>query len=675
MKPLISQQFASCGRSLGMARRLRGVSLAVVVMAVGAALGAPTAFATSPTFYVNTTKDLPDATLGDGVCADSEGQCTLRAAVEEAGVQPAGSSTTIYVAAGTYKLYRGRLTLEQNTAAINGPGATSTIVSGLGKHEVITTAKGAHLTLFGVTLTAGHGGASRGGALVNYGRTSIQSSVISESTAAQGGGIYNAGSAELNVSSTDVTGNSAAEGVFTGPELEEGGNGGNGGGIANDGSLSVSGGEVSHNSAGTGAHSIANHAGNGGSGGGIWNLGGSANLSNVTITANDAGSGGLGNEEPSGNGGNGGGIYNQAGVVNVSGGSVVTGNAAGGAGLQLNDSSPAQAGSGGGIDNVATLNVTKTLFSANVTGNGPDGGSGAGGAGGAIASSGKLFVGGSTLSANTTGNGAAGSLGGGGGALYNSGSAKLTNNTFSANKTGTGGESSPGGGGAGVWNAGTLNILDTTFTGNVPGPGGNGGVRDPGPGAPGGQGGSGGAILLSAGTLTMTNSTIYDNGVGAGGSGGSPDGVAGGPGVGGGILTTGGSAKLAFVTAASNVVDLTNAGGTLEANGTLIAAASSGPNCSGTITEGNGYNLDSGTSCGFKLSTDLSGVEPKLGPLAANGGATETMALLKGSPAIDKGGNSGTGCPSTDQRGYRRPDESADDGACDIGAYESQKLG
>ncbi|MGZ5331674.1 MAG: choice-of-anchor Q domain-containing protein, partial [Solirubrobacterales bacterium] len=52
-------------------------------------------------------------------------------------------------------------------------------------------------------------------------------------------------------------------------------------------------------------------------------------------------------------------------------------------------------------------------------------------------------------------------------------------------------------------------------------------------------------------------------------------------------------------------------------------------------------------------------VDPKLGPLASNGGPTQTHALLKGSPAI----NTGQGCPGFDQRGGPRK-------ACDIGAYE-----
>jgi hypothetical protein len=91
-----------------------------------------------------------------------------------------------------------------------------------------------------------------------------------------------------------------------------------------------------------------------------------------------------------------------------------------------------------------------------------------------------------------------------------------------------------------------------------------------------------------------------------------------------------------------------------------------GADCAGTITDG-GYNLDSGTTCGFSTTNNsLSGVvDPKLGPLADNGGPTKTHALLAGSPAIDKGNSFGA---TTDQRGVSRPQGAASD----IGAFESE---
>jgi hypothetical protein len=60
----------------------------------------------------------------------------------------------------------------------------------------------------------------------------------------------------------------------------------------------------------------------------------------------------------------------------------------------------------------------------------------------------------------------------------------------------------------------------------------------------------------------------------------------------------------------------------------------------------------------------MNNIDPKLGPLADNGGSTLTMALLRGSPAIDSGNTAAA--PQTDQRGFSRPFGAA----TDIGAYE-----
>jgi hypothetical protein len=67
---------------------------------------------------------------------------------------------------------------------------------------------------------------------------------------------------------------------------------------------------------------------------------------------------------------------------------------------------------------------------------------------------------------------------------------------------------------------------------------------------------------------------------------------------------------------------------------------------------------------------NIVGVDPLLGPLADNGGPTQTMALLEGSPAINAG-NPSPGVdeiPGSDQRGTSRA------GRADIGAYELTTL-
>jgi predicted outer membrane repeat protein len=61
--------------------------------------------------------------------------------------------------------------------------------------------------------------------------------------------------------------------------------------------------------------------------------------------------------------------------------------------------------------------------------------------------------------------------------------------------------------------------------------------------------------------------------------------------------------------------------------------------------------------------------DPKLGPLASNGGPTQTMALQPGSAAIDSAPNF---CPPLDQRAVARPRDGDGNGSalCDVGAYE-----
>jgi hypothetical protein len=134
------------------------------------------------------------------------------------------------------------------------------------------------------------------------------------------------------------------------------------------------------------------------------------------------------------------------------------------------------------------------------------------------------------------------------------------------------------------------------------------------------------------------------------------------------------------VTVADNSDGIDVVSGTATLGGTIVADSTgtndlTGNNCTGKIGETTGFNLDSGTTCKFSLGTDISGQEPVLAALAANGGPTQTQALQSGSPAIDHGGSATASCPATDQRGLPRPDETGDNGACDKGAYESQGVG
>jgi hypothetical protein len=119
----------------------------------------------------------------------------------------------------------------------------------------------------------------------------------------------------------------------------------------------------------------------------------------------------------------------------------------------------------------------------------------------------------------------------------------------------------------------------------------------------------------------------------------------------------------------ANVTVVDNTGrGLMQQDGALrlansIVAGSSGANCAGTITDV-GYNL-SPSGCPARVTAD-----PRLGPLANNGGPTRTHMPGPTSPALDV--IPPALCPPTDQRGVARPMPAG--GNCDIGAVERQPL-
>ena len=83
-----------------------------------------------------------------------------------------------------------------------------------------------------------------------------------------------------------------------------------------------------------------------------------------------------------------------------------------------------------------------------------------------------------------------------------------------------------------------------------------------------------------------------------------------------------------------------------------------------TVVSG-GHNLVQDDSCN-PVASDIIDANAEIGPLADNGGPTQTHALLAGSPAIDAGDDAA--CPAIDQRGVARPQGSH----CDTGSVEQQ---
>ena len=253
-----------------------------------------------------------------------------------------------------------------------------------------------------------------------------------------------------------------------------------------------------------------------------------------------------------------------------------------------------------------------------------------------------------------------GTTGGAGGGLVNEGELKLTDDDFSDNFAGTGGaidnesgslsmtgctvsdNRSLSANAGGLYVAGgVVTIESSTFSSNQ-------------------TGGQGGAINNAAGTLTLLNSTIASNS--------AEDGAG---------IWNEGAVTLINCTVAGNFATtaggISNAG-TLTLANTIVSGNSSegfGVDIDGSVTTDSGNNLignDAGSS-GLTRPTDLLNANPLLASLENNGGLTETMGLMPGSPAIDAGNNALLPAgDAADQRGFAR----ISNGTVDMGAFEVQ---
>lgn len=163
----------------------------------------------------------------------------------------------------------------------------------------------------------------------------------------------------------------------------------------------------------------------------------------------------------------------------------------------------------------------------------------------------------------------------------------------------------------------------------------------------------------------LTNSTVTDN-VAFGG--------------GGGIAVVNSSVRLLHATVAGNAapqganVQLQSGSDDLTSFASVIADPVGGTDCdidAGATTISEGYNVETDGSCGFGgMPGDVDGGFPvELGPLADNGGPTETREPLPGSFLIDLV-ECGYGPidVDVDQRGFTRNNGTA----CDVGAVEVQ---
>ena len=290
------------------------------------------ASAPAATFTVNSTTDAVDANPGDGICATTAGECTLRAAIQEANAlpgadvinMPPGSYILTTAGQGENSAATGDLDVT-DSLTITGAGMFSTFINGgqLDRvFDVDPASAGIALEIRDMFITNGVADVDGGAIRVNAnGRLTVARSRMGLNAAVDGGGIFIAlgGIATL----TDVSMTSNAAGRY-------------GGGIYNNGTLEILNSNVAFNIGTV-------------EGGGLFNdTSGQATLTNVTLgTTNLAGA-----VSPVGVRGPGGAVRN-LGILTLTNGTV-SGNIA---------------ASGGGIFNSGTAQIKNTILASNVGGN------------------------------------------------------------------------------------------------------------------------------------------------------------------------------------------------------------------------------------------------------------------------------------------------------------------
>lgn len=284
---------------------------------IAAMLGTPAVAAPNASFTVNTTADTVDANPGNGICADADGNCSLRAAVMEANAL--GGSNTVTVPVGTYTLSiggrgedaaaTGDLDVPNGDLTITGAGSGTcgaagvTCVDANDIDRVFHVLDTGTLNLTGVTVTNGNPDDNPGGGIEVDG-----------------------GNTALTLTNCLVTSNTTGPGT--------GGSNRFGGGIDTFlGTVTINDSIISNN--------VAYEKG-----GGIGNTGGTVEITNSTITGNDANAGG--------------GIYcyysEHSPTLTISNSAVISNTTSGGSEY------------GGGIVNGGTLHATNVTISGNTTG-------------------------------------------------------------------------------------------------------------------------------------------------------------------------------------------------------------------------------------------------------------------------------------------------------------------
>lgn len=154
----------------------------------------PTPVPTGPRNFdvVLSARDTHDAFPGDGICADADGVCSLRAAVQEANAHP--GHDRIFLRRGDKVRATGRISSQLSITDdldIIGEGMNATTVTSARASRILSVAPGVTVNVEDVHLTKGH--ATEGGIIRNQGTLTIRRSQVASGLAQRGGGIYNVG--------------------------------------------------------------------------------------------------------------------------------------------------------------------------------------------------------------------------------------------------------------------------------------------------------------------------------------------------------------------------------------------------------------------------------------------------------------------------------------------------
>ena len=569
-----------------MGRTGRRWRIGVALCAMGAVMSIG-ATASAATLTVNTTGD-------NGFGGGDGGKCTLRDAIFA--VESPGTSTTCGVAdTGANTIVLGAHTYTLNDNLILGIPPPTGCLQG-GSSPSSSNGRG-NLFISGTVQNLTIKGAGTSATVIDACRLADRALNIQTG-------------ASVTVRDLTITNGRAPDGKPGQGAGNSGDNGGEGGAIFNDGTLTLNHVTVSNSQAGGGgfgepgtgtSSGSGGFGGLGGNGGGIFNdTGATLNLVDSTVSGNSAGAGGAGGAGETGGTGGGG-----------------------------NGGSGDDGGNGGGIDSLGGLSISGSTISGNQAGVGGDGAQGGTG---------------TTMDGGTGGSGGHG--GAGGGVAAESGSSSITNSTITGNVSGGGGLSAVGGDGPGG---------DIVIGGNG-GDGGTGGI-------------GGGLFLVDLNGSSVLNATVANNTVGKGQPGApavdfASPGTAGANGFGSGAFVN-------VHTQIHNYAPTTFTNTLFVGTGEGICATNPLETIANTFIDG-GHNLAFAPPAIGPLppankrcpSTFADG-NPKLGPLQNNLGPTLTMDLGPGSAAINQI-PPGSDCPATDQRGFKRPSGPE----CDIGAYE-----